>query len=241
MNDTIEKKIAISEEVQNSVRLIEIGLGNLQRINGTNDFYHATFLTLSSGFERLMKTIICFYKYEEEGNYPVLSYFKKNGKGHDLVFLLEKITKECFHEEYLKKVPAARKDIIFLREDEQLLETVKILTSFGLSTRYYNLNIVLGENSILSSPEQQWKNLELEILESENKYLDLMERRINLNEAYLIITRNLVIRLEKFARGLVRLFTIGGLGEEAKRNTGYIKPFLNLMDKDLGKRKYSTY
>ena len=121
------------------------------------------------------------------------------------------------------------------------LETVEILTSFGLSTRYYNLNIVLGENSTLPSPEQQWKKLELLILESEKKYSDLLERRINLNEAYLIITRNLVIRLEKFARGLVRLFTIGGLGKGAKRNTGYIKPFLNIMDRDLGKTIYPTY
>ncbi len=76
MDETIEKQIAISEEVRNSIRLIEIGLGNLQHIDGANDFYHATFLTLSSGFERLMKTIICFYKYEEEGNYPAMSYFK---------------------------------------------------------------------------------------------------------------------------------------------------------------------
>lgn len=241
MIDTIKKQIAISEEVRNSIRLIEIGLGNLQRIDGANDFYHATFLTLSSGFERLMKTIICFYKYEEEGKYPTISYFKKKGKGHDLVFLLEKITKDCFNVEYLKEVPAARKDILFLREDEQLLETVEILTSFGLSTRYYNLNIVLGENSVHSSPEQQWKKLELLILESEKKYSDLMQNKIKLNEAYLIITKNFVIRLEKFVRGLVRLFTLGGLGKEAKRNTGYIKPFLNLMDRDLGKRKYPTY
>jgi len=241
MNDTIIKQIAISEEVRNSIRLIEIGLGNLQRIDGSNDFYHAAFLTLSSGFERLMKIIICFYKYEVDGNYPTMVYFKTKGKGHDLVFLLEKITKECFNSKYLNKVPAARKDIMFLNEDEQLLETVKILTRFGLSTRYYNLNIVLGVNSTLLSSEQEWKKLESTILDSKNKYSDLMRNEINLDEAYSIITTNLVIRLEMFARALVRLFTLGGLGVDAKRNSGFIKPFLNLMDRDLGKRKYPTY
>jgi hypothetical protein len=49
------KDIHLSEEIQTSTNLIQLGLGELQNITFENDFYYLPFQLLSSGLERLMK------------------------------------------------------------------------------------------------------------------------------------------------------------------------------------------
>ena len=66
----IHKTLALDQELLNSVRLIRAGLGQLQNIDGANDFYHLPILTLANGFERFMKVILCFRALEISGRYP---------------------------------------------------------------------------------------------------------------------------------------------------------------------------
>ena len=42
------QKLAIDQELLDSVRLIRSGFGQLQQLDGANDFYHMPLLTLSS-------------------------------------------------------------------------------------------------------------------------------------------------------------------------------------------------
>jgi hypothetical protein len=238
MPPTVEQNVAVGEEVRTSIKLIEAGLGQLQRIDGANDFYHLPMLLLASGFERLMKSIICFHTLHETGEYPGRNAFLRGRAGHDLARLLNKITKECFSEAYLKRVPVARQDIEYLRTDKRLLELVRILSDFGQAARYYHLDVVLGDNPTTSSPEQQWQQVEMAILREDNDWADQLKPPVNMDKVYKRITNDLVVRLEVFARALTRLFTIGGLGDEAKRHTGTIAPFLHLCDDELGKRAY---
>ena len=53
------------------------------------------------------------------------------------------------------------------------------------------------------------------------------------------ISFEFVSQFERMVRALCRLFRLGPLGKEAGIYTGYISPFLFLMDKELGKPKYS--
>jgi hypothetical protein len=50
-----QQMLAIDRELLDSVRLIQSGFGQLQQLDGANDFYHMPLLTLSSGFERFLK------------------------------------------------------------------------------------------------------------------------------------------------------------------------------------------
>ena len=61
---------------------------------------------------------------------------------------------------------------------------------------------------------------------------------VTIEELYEKIGTRLISRLERFARALCRLFTIGGLGPEAAQYTGIIAPFLFLSDDKLGTRSY---
>ncbi len=238
MSPTVQQNLALGEELRTSIKLIQAGLGHLQRIDGANDFYHLPMLLLASGFERLMKTIICFHALRETGNYPAQNAFPRGRKGHDLVRLLNRVTEECFGEAYVERVPAAREDVEYLRTDSRLLELVGILSDFGQTTRYYYLDVVLGNAAGMDSPEQKWQQVEMAVLIEEDDWVDQLKRPANSGRLYSRITTDLVVRLEMFARALARLFTIGGLGDEAKRHTGTIAPFLFLRNDELGKRVY---
>ncbi len=236
MSVTPLQNVAIIEEVRTSIELIKAGLGHLQRIDGANDFYHLPILNLASGFERLMKTIICFHILRETGDFPIKSPWPRSRKGHDLVFLLDKITSECFSNDYLK-LACAQTDIKYLCDDALLKDANKILSEFGMNNRYYYLNIVLDKTINASSMEQQWRQLEFDILSIKKDWQRKLKLS-NINENFRYIYNEIIVMFEKCARALTRLFTLGGLGDEAKSCTGYITPFLFLRDDQLGKQTY---
>jgi hypothetical protein len=113
MDVAIQQKLAIGEELRTAIGLIKIGLRELNRIDGANDFYHVPIQLLASGFERFMKCIICFHHLETKGVFPSRNVFPAGKKGHNLVWLLDIIATECFSDSYLSNIPAARADIEF--------------------------------------------------------------------------------------------------------------------------------
>ena len=238
MGSTVRQDLALNDELVTSIKLIQTGLKELQHIDGANDFYHVFMLTLASGFERLMKVIICFHIVETTGTYPKKYPWRAYKKGHDLVFLLNFITEKCFSEEYLDKIPIARKDIEYLRNNQQLREYVMILSNFGQAARYYNLDIVEGNEPKTFSPDDEWAKLESSILQENPEWEKESLTNRSLAKTYNHINTEIIIRFERFARALSRLFTIGGLGDKAKRFSCAVHPFLMLSDDKLGNTIY---
>lgn len=234
----IERELSLNDELHTAVRLIKMGLKEVRKIDGGNDFYHPLMMTLGSGLERLMKVIICFHILNVSGKFP--SSYPWEGRkrnGHDLDLLLNHITASCFSDEYLTRIPIAKKDIEFLRADKHVLELVRILSAFGQSARYYNLDVVKGQK-YYDSPKDEWQKLESLILREYPDWLNLAKDDLNLDETYKHINQEIIIRLEKFVRALTRLFTIGGLGEKAKQYSSAVFLFVQLSDDDLGKTEY---
>lgn len=230
----------IGEELLSSIRLLKSGLRELNRISGGNDFFHLPILLLATSFERLMKTIICCHHLSTKGEFPNRDIFPRGRHGHDLIFLLDFITKECFSDEYIEKIPAARQDINFLRNNKKLRRMVQILSDFGQSARYYNLNVVLGETKPGPSPDDEWQELEMEILKESPNWMEDIQDPKKCDETHKKINIKLTKYCEMLARSLSRLFTIGGLGDEAKRISSYTHDFLFLSDEKLGKTNYET-
>lgn len=186
-----------------------------------------------------MKTIICFNQLRQTGRYPPQKFFHSDRQGHNLVRLLDDIVSQCFRPAYVNR-PDAADDVDYLRADSRLRKLIQILTDFGHAARYYHLDIVLKRKLETDSPEQTWQQLELDVLREDGPdWLEQLKPPANLTNVYQKITNDLVVRFERFARALVRLFTIGDLGDEALRLTGTIKPFLILRDGYLGNRDYS--
>jgi len=235
---TVIQEVMIGEELLVAVRLLKVGLRELHRIDGATDFYHLPILLLASGFERMMKTVICCHHLETTGEFPPSSTFAHGRRGHDLNGLLQRITQDCYSDAYLSRVPAAQTDIAFLRSDP-LAKIVKILSDFGQSARYHNLDVVLGHKNAGPSPEDEWQELELEILREDESWARRLGDRRESDAIHREINTALTVQCEKLARALSRLFTIGGgLGPVGMRISERTHHFLFLMDDQLGTTDY---
>lgn len=135
-------------------------------------------------------------------------------------------------------VPAANTDIMFLRSDAKLSAILKILSDFGQSARYYNLNVVMDEKDPGPSPDQEWQALEMEVLKEDPSGMRRLKIPAERKSIYRQINTGLTIECEKLARALARLFTIGDLGRQGRRISTYTHHFLFLQDEQLGKNDY---
>ena len=237
ISSKILKKISLINEVETAINLLKKGMAELQQISGANDFYHTPILLLSSGFERLIKCLICFSLMDDRGELSDIPFEKSSRKGHDLIYLLDKLLSICAKKNYASKFAAAKTDIEFLRKDKALREIVTILSNFGQGARYYNLDMVLNGTSMYKDPKLGWDTIEMTIVQMKGRDLNEIAK-IPTNELYEEINREIIIILEKFTRALARLFTLADFGDLAKQVSPLVHDYLFLMDKDLGSRKY---
>lgn len=218
--------------------MIRVGLRELQGIDGANDFYHLPLLTLANGFERYMKVILCLHEVEQSGRFPSRSQLLEGRKGHDLSHLLQRIVNECFSPRYVERIPVGSEDVAYLRDNERLRKIVELLSRFGQAARYYHLDVILGEEPGTDSPEDEWSALEMEILETRPELIQALGEPGTIDHVFEYLRRELTATLERFARALARLFTIGRLGELARQNMAIVTEFLLIRDDELGTRPY---
>jgi hypothetical protein len=228
----------MAEELHTAIRLLKTGLRELSRLTAETDFFHLPILLLSSGFERMMKTAICCYQLEATGEYPGRSDFARGKQGHDLDRLLSDVTRLCYSGDYLARISTSKADLEFLRDDKRLRRIVRILSDFGLSARYYNLNVVLSEANPGPSPDDEWQQLEAEVLQEDPSWAARFDDWRQADADIVRINTDLAVQCEKLARSLSRLFAHGALGSQAETISPYAFHFLKLTDDQLGKTDY---
>ena len=237
MHSEALKDIYLHDELLTSLRLIEIGLGEFQGIDFSNDFYHLPFQLLSSGFERLMKCHICFGYHENNGNYPDSKFLKKCGGrgGHDLLELKNKILDSYFS---INQIPVLENDYEYLSNDDDLNKLLYLLSEFGKYARYYNLDVITEANNPSIDVKSLWEEYETSKISASPELLNLIDNIETQKEAYSSIQREIIIMLESFVRSISRQFTIGKLGDRALQNSSVLYDFITLKDGDLGDRDY---
>ena len=237
MPPSVIQKLALDQELLNSVRLIRAGFGQLQNLDGGNDFYHLPLLILASGFERFMKVLLCLRALEVHGEFSGGKPFRTGREGHNLDLLLERIKEDCFSKRYLEETPVASEDMSFLKSAE-LIRFINVLSQFGQSARYYSFDVLLGKTPKTEDPESLWQHLEAEIVQQRDDLMKLIGASGGSEKIHHEVATHVVATLERFVRALSRLFTIGGIGNDAKRFVGYISVFLHLADEELGSTAY---
>ncbi|MBR9702216.1 hypothetical protein GOV13_04825 [Candidatus Pacearchaeota archaeon] len=235
--ELIHKQNCLMEEVENSIKSLKRGMGDLQKISGANNFYHAPILLLSSGYERLIKCLLCLALMDDSGEVKGKPY--EISRGHELDYLLERLLSICKEKKYSSKFPAAEEDIDLLTNDKHLRKIISILSDFAQGGRYYNLDIVWKGTSNFEDPSKGWEKIETVILK---KRKDL-QNRLGKNDSQLDyvfkeINRELIITLEKFTRALARLFIRADFGDFAKRASTWVTDYLLLRDDELGTTDY---
>lgn len=234
MSSDINKSIALDQELYNAVRLIWAGLGQLQSLDRVNDFYHLPILSLASGFERLMKVILCFRTHEITGKYPTPAHIPKS---HDLELLLNKIKSECNLESCRGNLSIIWNDLAFAESNEST-SFLKILSDFGQWARYHDLDVVLEKVTGSENPERLWEALEASAIKDREDLMAEIKASPSTNRHIEEANKIVVSRLERFARALAYLFVKDCIGMEAKRHSSYVDWFFKLSDEQLGKTNY---
>ena len=234
-HDLIRQRMALIQELEIAMYSIESGLAVLQR----NQAYqpkprHFTFLLLlATGLERLMKLVICLDKVEKTGSFPAQSFLQKK-LGHDLRKLRDTVAHECFSPTY-RTHPAGKADYAFITDAPLLNELLLVLSDFAQSDRYIFMNGVSDPKIGREWPKIRWEGLERATMP--DRYMQLLgEGKLEAIKAHANV--QLVACIEQFVRALARLFTMGQLGDIARRTSPVVYGFLMLADNDLGKKRY---
>jgi len=233
MQDIELRKIYLGKEVLNSINLIKKGICELRESDVDIYENYVPLILLSSGFERLMKCIVCLMYFRTNKEFPSIKILKDDF-GHDIEKLKTCIVKNCKKMNYDIR-PATKNDIEFLTKDKHLDRIVHLLSKFGTGARYYNLDMVVKGKSSYEEPGKVIEELEKEII---NEHPELKEIKMDISKTREFnkkLNQELITILEKFARALSRLFTLGDI---APTMIGYVRDFLFLTDENLGKANY---
>jgi len=233
MTTSIERDLALIQETYTAIGLAKLGLGSLQSIGKGNDFYHLPLQLLAGSYERLLKVMLAIDHKQRQGEYPNYEDFRKHG--HNITKLLSKVTEEMFFGASWITATAGAEDLKFLRSDSLHQELVSVLTHFGKFGRYSDLDVVSGKETV-SSPESDWKRIEMKILATSD--LDSLSTPRGLPEVRDKINEIIVSKFEIAFRALCRWFTLGGGAPLGQQMSGILTPFLNLSSSSIGKTKW---
>ena len=230
IGEKVDRVSTLQQEFDLSYKLVCKGLGELQRIDYSNDFYFLPLLLLSQGIERFLKSYIIAYKIENEEE----NLFPENLRTHSLVKLLD-IIKQDFY------VIGSRDTDI---KDEQYLSNtylnklLDILSDFGNNGRYYNINHLINSNNI--SPISRWEKLEQDLIPlTGEKYLKLTDINTK-NNYYKRVNNKIIIIIEKFLSILSRQHIFGRTSKVFLGSTiANFSTFEYMYDENYGKTDYT--
>ena len=232
IDEDLTKEIALMDEVETSIKLIKLGLGELQNFGSGYSFYYLPFQLLSSGFERFMKCYICLAYKNEHGSYPEYKYLKNIG--HDLLTLLANINVNYF---IVDNRPVVTEDKEFLIDDE-FIELFGILSEFGKIARYHNLDVITGSKNMGINPKDEWQKFENEVLKAHPKLYEKLLKLDENYEVYNFISTYIIKIFEKFMASLCRQFMFGHIGDKAKQFIFWTADFGMIYEKNLGTTDY---
>lgn len=241
MSQTTNQLIAAGNELLTAVRLYASGIGQLQALDdGASDFFHLPLLVLQQGMERWVKISLCYYHLETHGEFPDFSYFPQSKYGHDIQPRLDDLVSLAYTPDFESKYKWVKKDRLFLKS-KKFRDYMFALSKFGVSTRYFHLNRVLGKDIDLSSPEHAWQDIESKVLDFNPALRQAFYESKGSQEVVskvLAESRGILVRC---GRALARLLVLGALGAEAESHTGYVHEFHKIHDDCLNTKEFKPF
>lgn len=235
MNETY-RDISLVFEIGNSIEFIKRGLGEVQKITEVNDFYHPALQFLSSGFERLFKTMLCLSYKEKNDRLPTYKELLKGKNGHDIEYFKREVEKICIPITR----PFASMDYDIITKDEVINIICKTLSEYGQKSRYFNLDVVLGKEQKFDAVDA-WKKIETKMLIDHMGGKEFHKRIQNTKTYDSLYERSnelIISRLELFLRAITRQFIFGNFAKDSNKFIYEIEPFRDIDDKEIGKNDY---
>ena len=225
--------VALVDETETAVKLLDEGLRVIAEWDGGEDHRIRGLFSMSQGFERLLKLTMTLIL-RAEGAPPSSAHFKHEKYRHRLLALFDEILDKA--RANTDVMQALGKDIDFCSSDKHLREMLDILGGFGEAGRYHYLDVLLDGTSQADDSMDRWCALEVAVLSEDPKW----SQRIHADD-YALFSRtwypHLAARqvgtIQRAARLLVTLWTLGPAQGEGKKYKGSLRRFLNLTDDQL--------
>lgn len=232
MENELIRKVAIFEEFETSIRLIRLGLGEIQNLNSDNDFYFLPFQLLQQGLERFMKMYILVWEYHQKGELPNKKFFRD--LGHDIEGIMNYILSNHYFE--TMSIQILEDDKIYIQNDIELHCLLHILSEFGKMARYHNFEII-ENNTHTFDPMAEWSEYESNIQKTRFS-LDELYSMEKTNEIIQYTNAHIVSIFEKFIAALSRQFNYCELGLLGKQMSIYLTNLSELDERNYGKTNY---
>ena len=186
------------------------------------------------GFERLLKVTKALIQLGEEGTLPSSRQFRTQ-YGHVLSGLLDDVLAACRRDETFTARPAIGCDIEFLASDELWRDMLDVLSELGSGGRYHDLDTMLDGNANSQRPLDLWEIIEMDICKADPKWIPLMESdpASFSRQWYPALSAIQTETLQRAARAITRMWTLGPAQENGRTMTGTISRYLYLMDGQL--------
>jgi len=229
--ETIRASLAVVEELDSAIEMTVAGMSALIPTGARRADLDATLQHLASGFERFGKlTYIEAYRYTKHER-PGGSVLKRHR--HDILGLIDALVGLVEGTSDYTIRPAVREDLEFIRSDQGLRDLLGVLSHFGQRGRYSRIDGLVaggGGGDVESEPSRQWDEIELRLMMSRTDW----EEVIATSEAERAGAREVVGRLQRLARAIARMWTLGALGEGGSVHYGMLAVLLGVRDEQLG-------
>lgn len=230
----LDRSVAFIYETETAVTLVGEGIQIIAGWDATEDRRIVGLHLLAQGFERLLKVTKALIQLGEEGTLPSSRQFRTH-YGHVLSGLLDDVLTACRRDETFTARPAIRCDIEFLASDELWRDMLDVLSELGSGGRYHDLDTMLDGNANSQRPLDLWEDIEGGICMDDPKWIALMESNSAAfnRKWYPALAAIQTETLQRAARAITRMWTLGPAQENGRRMTGIISRYLFLTDDQL--------
>ena len=230
----LEQSGSLLTGLDDASRLVELGMEQLHRLSGANDFTHGLLHLLSHGFERLIKYTL-FAAAESSGE--PLSESDMRAFGHDLAAATNNlIARVSAVPEYAGRAVVAE-DLKFLTEDEDLRRIIELFAAFGNRDRYFDLDVLVDPSRFDADrdPSRIWSELEVDFLIRVQGGLESLAANPG-GDHNTDVNKSIAAVLDRFHRAIARMWFLGAVGPSGAMNaTGALSEINRLSDEQLGK------
>jgi hypothetical protein len=230
-SDEVVDGLLVITELGAAVDLVVGGLTGLFPSSTRRPDREATMQQLASGFERLLKLTFIQASLHQLGERPSGGRMARS-YGHRLLPLTDDLVELASSVPLYADRPIVKDDLGFIRSDMGLRRLLEILGNFGQRGRYSNLDGLLDSAKIDpdSEPRRQWSDVETELVMARSDWVEIAQS----SRLESVVTFEVAGRLQRFARALAFMWTLGALGDHGPRHGGELGPILRARDEQLG-------
>jgi len=218
--------MAITDLLVSAMEMISAGLIALQGKEREPDLDHVL-QQLATGFERFLKVTLLEVTRNTTGRRPDWKEIKQ--LSHSLLSVLDELTDQARKAPAYTDRPACQADLAFLGSESGLRHLLEVLGDFGAGGRYSQLDGLLkGAFDVDNEPKRRWSEIETDLLIARPDFesiepLDMVQ----------VGFEEIVGRLQRMARAIARMWTLGAVGDEGGQHCAVLGTFLFLRDEQL--------